>query len=175
LTVTKEAFNFLDVNILAIDPGLGGALALYDGASLHVSDMPVFRRPMGQRQTLRAMLDETRLIRWIRTSRADLVVLEQVGGLPRQSAPAAFTFGRGVGVIVGAAGCYGVPLREVHSSTWKSALGVPADKKHARARASELLPAYAGLWPLAKHDGRAEAAMLALYAWQVFGPQGETK
>jgi hypothetical protein len=43
---------------------------------------------------------------------------------------------------------------------------VPAEKDGARARASQLLPQHAGHWPLKKHDGRAEAALIALYGWR---------
>ena len=46
---------------------------------------------------------------------------------------------------------------------WKRALGVQKSKDAARARASQLLPAAAAQWGLRKHDGRAEAALLALY------------
>jgi hypothetical protein len=46
---------------------------------------------------------------------------------------------------------------------WKKALGVPADKDGARARASQLMPENAWLWPLVKHDGRAEAALIAYW------------
>ena len=39
----------------------------------------------------------------------------------------------------------------------------PADKNASRRRASEFFPDCADQWKLAKHDGRAEAAMLAWY------------
>jgi hypothetical protein len=59
-----------------------------------------------------------------------------------------------------------VPITIVHPRTWKRALGVPREKDGARARASQLLPAHAHLWPLKKHDGRAEAALIATYGVQ---------
>jgi hypothetical protein len=43
-------------------------------------------------------------------------------------------------------------------------VGAPAGKDGARARASQLIPSAAHHWPLKKHDGRAEAALLAFYA-----------
>jgi hypothetical protein len=46
---------------------------------------------------------------------------------------------------------------------------VPKAKDGARARASQLLPAGVQLWPLVKHDGRAEAALLALYGVRQLG------
>jgi hypothetical protein len=39
-------------------------------------------------------------------------------------------------------------------------LGVPAAKDGSRARASQLMPAATHHWPLVKHDGRAEAALI---------------
>ena len=40
---------------------------------------------------------------------------------------------------------------------------MPAAKDGARARASELIRGGAAHWPLIKHDGRAEAALIALW------------
>ena len=62
-----------------------------------------------------------------------------------------------------------IPLTMVAPLKWKRALGVPADKDGARARASQLLPAHAGLWCRVKDDGRAEAALIAYYGVTVLG------
>lgn len=157
--------------ILAVDPGISGALARYDGQHLSILDMPTFVAKAGKRQVDRRFINEPELVRLVQMCgmECDWLIMEQVGGIPAQSASSAFTFGRGVGVIVGAAIGIGIRREEVHPATWKSALRVPADKRAARVRASELLPAYSGLWPLQKHDGRAEAAMIALWGWQVKG------
>lgn len=157
--------------ILAVDPGLSGALARYDGQHLSVIDMPTYVRPAGKRQIDRRFIDEAELVRLVQVCgmEADWLIVEQVGGIPNQSASSAFTFGRGVGVIIGAAIGIGLKREEVHPATWKSALKVPADKRAARARASELLPAYSGLWTRQKNDGRAEASLIALWGWQVKG------
>lgn len=164
--------------ILACDPGLKGAFAFYDGTALSVRDMPTFTQKAGARKTDRPFIDGARVANLVRSvQRAQLsahgdplvMVMEQVGGIPGQSAPAAFTFGCGVGMVLGAAHAFQMRIERVAPTTWKSALRVPADKRAARARASELLPAYSDLWPLQKHEGRAEAAMIALYGWQVFG------
>lgn len=160
--------------ILAVDPGIHGALAYYDGVVLAVRDMPTFTSKMGSRKTDRERIDEAVLWNMVRSARRNalILVIEQVGGIPGQSAPAAFTFGHGVGAIIGMAIAAGYRIERVAPASWKSALRVPADKRAARARASELLPAYSGLWPLQKHDGRAESAMIALWGWQVFGTLG---
>lgn len=119
--------------------------------------------------------------------------LETVGGLPGQSAPAAFNFGRGYGVLRMALVAAGISIHPAQPATWKAKMGVaswrprskpdttPLDldnpksprqvkqalKADSRRRASELLPSHAHLWPLVKHDGRAEAALLCLYGERV--------
>lgn len=157
--------------ILAVDPGINGALALYDGRELQLVDMPTYVKPAGKRQIDRRFIDEPQLVRIVMGwgLLADWLVMEQVGGIPGQSASSAFTFGRGVGIVIAAAIACGLKREEVASSQWKSALKVPADKRGARARASELLPAWSNLWPLQKHDGRAECALIGLYGWQTKG------
>lgn len=151
---------------LACDPGLSGAFARYDDVvgGLSIVDMPTYLRK--QRHTMRRVLDEPRAAGLIRQLGQDIAyfAIEQVNGLPGQSASGAFTFGYGAGFLVGAATYMEVAVMQVHPTVWKREMGVTRDKNQARARASELLPQHAHMWPLKKHDGRAEAAMLALYA-----------
>lgn len=161
--------------ILAVDPGIKGAFAYYDGVALSIRDMPTYTAKAGARRTDRAFIDEGAVVNLVRTValHARILVIEQVGGIPGQSASSAFVFGRGVGVIIGAAHAFGLRIEQVSPATWKSALRVPADKQASRARASELLPAYSDQWPLQKHEGRAEASMIALWGHQVFGKLGD--
>jgi hypothetical protein len=168
--------------ILGVDPGLKGAFAYYDGVTLSIRDMPTYTAKAGARRTDRVFIDEGRVVGLMRSLvngqrklhiPDPILVIEQVGGIPGQSASSAFVFGRGVGVIIGAAHAFGLRIEVVAPATWKSALRVPADKRASRARASELLPAYSDQWPLQKHDGRAEASMIALWGWQVFGKLGD--
>jgi crossover junction endodeoxyribonuclease RuvC len=157
--------------ILACDPGINGAFAYYDGTALSIRDMPTYVAKAGARRTDRRFIDEAAAVNLVRSASLDarILVIEQVGGIPGQGASSAFVFGRGVGLIIGAAHAFGLRIEQVPPATWKSALRVPADKRASRARASELLPSYSHLWPLQKHDGRAEASMIALYGWQIFG------
>lgn len=69
----------------------------------------------------------------------------------------------GYGILLGVIAALGIPITHVYSRTWKAALRVPAAKDGARARASELIRGGAVHWPLIKHDGRAEAALIALW------------
>jgi hypothetical protein len=153
--------------ILAIDPGLSGALVLKgQGVFMHWP-MPVFTKIAGARKTDRRFIDEDAVCRLIGDTRVmggELAVIEDVGGLPGQAAAGAFTFGYGYGVLITACRMHGYPLERVKAAKWKPALRVPADKRAARARASELLPEQSHLWTKSNQDGIAEAAMIALYA-----------
>ena len=57
----------------------------------------------------------------------------------------------------------GIQVTHVNPRAWKAALKVPAAKDGARCRASELIHGGAAHWPLVKHDGRAEACLIALF------------
>lgn len=153
--------------IIACDPGLNGAFALLDGGELQIWDMPTYVAKAGARKKDRRLLDEGGIVQLFAAFRligATELVIEQVSGAPGQSAPAAFTFGYGCGFIVATAKAQKLVVNRVAPSVWKLALRAPSDKRAARARASELLPSHAQKWPLVGHDGRAEAAMIALYA-----------
>lgn len=151
--------------VAGIDPGLGGAVAFLaaDGSCCAIDDMPVLQVVRGKSK--RRDLDGHALFAMIERERPPLdhVFIEQAQAMPGQAAYATGIFfqvyGEIRGILIGA----GVPFTIVHPQTWKRALGVPAGKDGARARASQLLPHAAHLWPLKKHDGRAEAAMIALY------------
>lgn len=153
--------------ILSADPGITGALCCFDEVAERVvtlEDMPTFEvRKRGKDKTY---IHEDGLVDWFRGHHmlgARRFVCEKVQGLPRQSAPGAFTFGYGYGAVLMAARMTGFEVELVRPQEWKMALRVLADKKQALARATALLPADAHRWPLQKHHGRAEAAMIGLY------------
>lgn len=79
-----------------------------------------------------------------------------------------FAFGKAYGTLRGVVAALGIPMTVVSPVTWKRALGVPAAKDGARARASQLLPDAAAHWQRVKDHGRAEAALIALYGLRRF-------
>ena len=158
------------VVILGCDPGLSGAFAFCEGAELRLFDMPTTIRDVARKQ--RRVIYELRLARllqWQRLAGAEILVIEQVGGMPGQSGPAAFTFGYGVGLIVGIATSLGYQIERVAPSHWKASMGVPADKSAARRIAAERFPEHAAMFTRIKDDGRAEAALIALWGQMTRG------
>lgn len=162
--------------ILGIDPGVSGALALYDpeGGLLDVHDMPVSERRMSNKKVKRSVdpYELSRLIDcWSKS--LGLAVIEQVGTRPGEGAVGAFSFGESFGVIRGVCCAHFIRVELVTPAVWKRAMGVKGDKDESRARASQLLPRSAGYWPLKKHDGRAEAALIAMHGAHLLKREAE--
>ena len=157
------------MTILGIDPGLSGALAAHAGTHLIVRDMPTFALTRGGKN--KREIDCVQLVAIVRELNAREAWLEQVSSMPGQGVSSVFAFGQAFGIIKGILAALNVPLHLVTPRVWKKALNVPAAKDGARARASQLMPWAAEYWPLVKHDGRAEAALIALYGVSQYQPR----
>lgn len=151
--------------VLGIDPGLSGALALYDSELdlLEVWDVPIHaltRNGKAKNEVdVQALVDLADAVFVHRPK----VFIENSTPMPGQGSASTFAFGKTFGLLYGVMAGRKLVIERVSPMRWKKALGVPKDKDGARARASVLLPAHSGHWPLKKHDGRAEAALIALY------------
>lgn len=148
--------------ILGIDPGLSGALARWDGRVAEIIDMPTIEVKVGK--AFKRQLDLYALAGWLYTSTIDLCVIEHVGSMPGQGVTSSFNFGFTAGGIQGVVAASQIPVLLVRPQVWKRAYGlIGQDKDASRAAASRLAPHVAHNWPLKKHDGRAEAFLLAAY------------
>ena len=149
--------------ILGVDPGLGGALAFLDaGGVLEIFDMPVHRLKRGGKA--KREIDRYELARIVDAhGPVAHAFVEQVGAMPGQGVTSMFQFGRSLGIVEGVLSAGFIPTDYVAPRKWRSGLGVRAGKDGSRARASALMPGHAGLWTRVKDDGRAEAALIALY------------
>lgn len=148
---------------VGIDPGLSGAIALFNDLTEEVSTipMPTVRAGTGSKR----VIDELELARIIGKNSANIrkVFIERVHAMPKQGVTSVFTFGVGYGIVKGILAANFLSVEYVTPQKWKKELRVPAVKDGARARASEIFPVASGQWNLAKWDGRAEAAMIAYY------------
>lgn len=153
--------------LVGIDPGFSGAIAFLDPGSmrLHVHDMPVAPNPKG-----RVELDLHALGSLLRPEADEyapqrlIAMLEFVAARPGQGAPATFRFGQGYGAVEMALTGHGWERHYVTPTTWKKHFKLSADKGVSRALASRRFPAQASLFSRVRDDGRAEAALIALYA-----------
>jgi Holliday junction resolvasome RuvABC endonuclease subunit len=153
---------------LGIDPGVTGALAVYDGHHVRIFDMPCLRIKKGtseKRRVHRSALFD--LVAGIADASPDLAVVEDVGGAMGQSASASCTFGKSAGYAEMAVEGNRIPIELVPPATWKAYFRLKGGKDAARALASSLIPSGRHYFARAMDDGRAESALLALYAYRL--------
>lgn len=147
------------MRILGVDPGIHGALALIDTDEwfLAITDMP--KEPgVGGKNSVSATLTS----RLIRAAGSDYSFIESVFSSPQMGVVSAFAFGRARGILEGA--CAATSALELpRPQEWKASTKTPKDKNQARSRAIQLFPQHAHLFARVKDDGRAEAALIALY------------
>jgi len=155
--------------VLGIDPGLDGALALLDSELnlLEVWDVPTLelsRNGKAKREIdVQALVDMVEGVVVYRPK----VWIENSTPMPGQGSASTFAFGKTFGLLYGVCAAKKLVIERVAPQKWKKALAVPKEKDGARARASVLMPAHSTHWPLKRHDGRAEAALIALYGAKV--------
>ena len=147
--------------ILGVDPGLTGALALLtsDGEIELLADLPVIR------DRSLAWIDGGELQSMLLNAlqgRPCRAIVERVSAMPRQGVASSFAFGVGFGSILSVLQTLQLPLELVTPAVWKRALGLSSDKRASLDKARLLFPA--SDLRLAKHDGRAEALLIAHWA-----------
>jgi crossover junction endodeoxyribonuclease RuvC len=152
--------------IVGVDPGAHGAFAFLSdsGALISVHDMPSFQVRVGAKTRTRLAVAE--LAALIRERSCSASFIERVGAMPGQGVSSCFSFGYSAGAVEGVLAALGVAVNFVTPQQWKKAMQVRADKDDCRQRAAQLFPSHAGAFSRVKDDGRAEAAMIALYGFQ---------
>lgn len=151
------------MQILGIDPGAGGALALIETSqnTLTLIDMPIVevkRGPRIVRQVSAPLIAEA-----LRPYLITHAFIEKVGAMPGQGVSSMFAFGRAAGVLEGVLAGLQIPMTLVTPQEWQKHMRVVGGKDGARARAAQLFPKYADQFSRKKDDGRADAALLAEY------------
>jgi hypothetical protein len=164
------------MNVLSIDPGVSGALAMVHHApgnapTVQVHDFPRVTVTVSGRVRNRTDLHQLwLLVQGLAAIGPDLVVVEDIeAGGQRPNQRGAVVLGASYGALVMAVIACGLPIHLAPPNRWKAQLGVSAGKTEreksdaARMAASRIFPNSAACWPLVKHHGRAEAALLGWY------------
>ncbi|NCB17668.1 MAG: hypothetical protein EOM65_16035 [Synergistales bacterium] len=149
---------------MGIDPGQKGGLAVIGGRGqlLALIDMPV--RRAGKKKEI----DGAALAAFLRRYDPAQVIVEAVHSMPKQGVASTFTFGRGVGIVLGVLQAMGLPFAEVSPQAWqKLTVGTPGEGKARTLRwASELFPGAELTTRRGRGiDGRADALGLAWHGW----------
>jgi crossover junction endodeoxyribonuclease RuvC len=155
------------MRVAGIDPGQKGAICVVDSLTeriVWIGDMPTVTVTIGGKQRSRTDIPglDTVFITLAMLS-VEMVVLENVGAGFGQNGR---VLGENVGLIKMAAHVARIRVEMRTPLAWKRALRCPADKKEACQRAEALfvhdVPKLRGPGG-GRSDGRAEAAMLALF------------
>ena len=148
--------------VAGIDPGKTGALVLlYADGSVRVLDVPL-QKVNGKEVPAYG--------EWARTwgealaEGPERVIIEKVGSMPGQGVSSTFQFGSSWGFVKALAHASGAAVFDPSPSSWKAKMRLTgADKNASREKARSLIPTMADHVKLKKHDGRAEAALLAYF------------
>lgn len=163
--------------VAGVDPGLKGAVALLDLSrgkmAIDVWDMPVNSTKISgkdrDRLDLRGLQDVLDYVALL----ADVVIIEDLSGRPstvvvvrngkKERIAQKGLWEQGFNCCAPIQACVATrtPYELVTPAVWKKRLKVPSDKASAKRVADRIYPQHAHLWPLVKHDGRAEAVLLA--------------
>jgi crossover junction endodeoxyribonuclease RuvC len=145
--------------VLGVDPGASGALALLDsyGEILWINDMPVTGKALSPILLADIIGDAA-------TGNGDVIaVVEQVHAMPKQGVSSSFNFGQSYGIVLGVLGGLQVRTEHVSPQRWKRDMRLGRDKGVARGRAADRWPRWTPEFKRVKDDGRAEAALIALW------------
>lgn len=156
---------------VGIDPGNKGCMCVNIDGLLYFTNMPTFDVTVaGKPRTkldFKALCGEVERLTFVAPA---LVLIEEVGGLPKESAPHAFSFGYGCGVLFGLCLAFGLTTTLAKPQEWKANMRVPgkgANEGDIVKRADELFPEYTSEWRGPRGGlllDRAEAALLSAYA-----------
>jgi crossover junction endodeoxyribonuclease RuvC len=149
--------------ILGIDPGLTGALALFEPsvAALHsIFDMPtqVLKRGAGMKREI----DVQGLSKFLVAHQAVIhhAYFEWVGPMPKQGVSGVYQFGRGVGQLEGILATLVIPVTYLTPQKWQAKGRVRSGKDGSIKKAREVFPERAEWFTKNKH-GRSDAALIA--------------
>lgn len=166
------------MRIAGIDPGKRGAVAVIDPAIeglLSVLDLPLVTDG-GSAASPREELDCRQIAIWMRaTGSIDRVFIERASPMPStdgESRPkgsvGAFNYGRADGMLHAVCVMMNWERVLITPQTWKKYFGlVGPNKDNSRNLAMQKFPKAQWLFKRVKDHQRAEAALIALYGWEL--------
>ena len=143
---------------MGCDPGLSGAISFYypeHQMQIACYDMPVDTNGV----------DAYALAKIVRQFMPDVAFVERVHSMPKQGVSSTFTFGEAYGTAKGVFAAIGIQIKLVSPRVWKGEFELSKDKNESLEMARMLWPDCAH-FTRKKDNGRAEAALLAMYGYK---------
>lgn len=168
---------------VGIDPGVTGSIAILEvgvdrPVLMAVFDTPSIQATTGKKnkqgkpgmKNVYNLPGMAELLR-VYAEGPDLVqvVIEKAQPMPDQGAVSMFGYGVGWGMWLGILAALKLPYTMAHPATWKRALMFDSKKGkgHGVVRALQLYPEAERWLTLVRHHNRADAILLAHYAWYI--------
>lgn len=164
------------INVLGVDPGLTGALALLDdrGRFLTISDMPIMSRGVksGKSQNCVNYKGLQLLIDAWRAEYGEIVAyVENIHAMPGQGVTSMFNMGDTFGAIKAILACEDIETYYITPQSWKKHFKLTSDKEQCRAYAIRTCPQAAQYLDRKKDHNRAEALLIARYGVKLYESQ----
>lgn len=152
--------------VIAIDPGIHGAIALLiEGDYGDVCAMPFAPKRSGRNEVevheLFDIVDDM-------AGRAEItrVLIERVSAMPGQGVSSMFSLGDSFGTARAVGSYFGHQVDFVMPHIWKKAMGLTKDKEYSRTLARNAFPLAREKLKRKKDEGLAEALLLARYGYR---------
>lgn len=157
---------------MGIDPGLTGAVALYNPLTKtiqNIFDVPLIKPSTVKlptaNKTEKSRIDVYALANVIAlyATQVALACIESPNAMPDQGVTSSFNFGKTCGMVEGIVAANCIPMFGVKPSVWKHILKLTHEKDLSLKLATKMFPDKAAMFARKKDDGRAEAALLAFF------------
>jgi Holliday junction resolvasome RuvABC endonuclease subunit len=150
------------MRVCGVDPGLSGAVAFIRPDAAHGRNrVAVFDAPL-----IGGEFDGDAFTKLLDERRPALVAIEHAFSRPGQGVSSTFKFGKTFGQALGVIQALKLPYELVSPSVWKKQFKItPNSPKDASRLVCKRMYPDADI-PLKKHHGRADAILIATYAWQ---------
>ncbi len=150
------------MNILGIDPGKSGGLAIVENK---VNQIPRIVKAIKMPTLIvntKKIIDIVSLKNQIGDTSISIAVIEKVHAMPRQGVTSSFQFGRSYGAVEGLCQIITSRIDYVSPSVWKKFMGLNSSKQ-ASLDLAKLKFGNEKIWDVKSNDGIAEAALICLF------------
>ena len=158
--------------IIAIDPGINGAICFFENGEVkEVLEMPTMAEgKKNKRQVNGRQIYNEISSRIENYNLQDInVVVEQVSAMPGQGVTSMFNFGQSFGVIKGICSAMQLPIFFVRPTKWKKYFNlIKTSKDASRSRVIEIFPKFSERLKRKKDSNKADAILIANYYYKTY-------
>jgi len=160
--------------LLGIDPGVSGALSVYEHKKLvKVLDMPTMSEGKKNKKQINSAQLSLEIKKRVNGSDENAVVIEHVTAMPGQGVTSMFNFGQSFGVIKGICSALNLPVYFVRPVKWKKHFNLIGSSKDAsRTKAIEMFPSFSDNMARKKDANKADAILIGRYFLDHFNNNG---